>query len=552
MSWLDICPINLYRKMRANMKLFLSIPSAARLHCQTTRTGKYLAVSGLWALSLSTIAFSQGATPAVSCASLAKLSLPNTTISVAEEVQAGSFKPPSADGPGGGGGGRQGATFGKLPAFCRVAGDIHPVADSDIKFEVWMPLEGWNGRFEAVGNGGLAGTLSYPAMGQALADGYATGSTDTGHPPGQDPTWALGHPEKVIDFGYRAVHEMTVKSKATVEAFYGSGPKYSYWNGCSEGGRQGMGEAQRYPADFNGILAGSPVFQFTHGQTRWLWNDMLVYKNPSGHLSPANYQLIHKAVLDQCDAADGVKDGVVNDPQQCHFDPSVLLCKNGETDDCLTAPQIREINAEYADALNPRTHEMLARGHEPGFEIFETRPSAVPDKNTKQSGFYPYFVFENPNWDWTTIDFDKDVATADKKWDAVLSNYDTDLSKFKAAGGKLIQYHGWSDPLPAPMATVDYFEAAQKKVGDTQAFYRLFMVPGMGHCGGGPGTDQFEKMTAITDWVEHGKAPNSILASHLTAGKVDRTRPLCPYPQVAKYTGNGSTDDAANFVCAKP
>ena len=504
-----------------------------------------LLVVGLWSIA-------GMPTWAASCGDLKDMRLENTTITDAEEVVAGAFKPPAAVGPGGGG--RQSAFFEKLPAFCRVAGDIHPVADSDIKFEVWMPLEGWNGRFEAVGNGGLAGTLSYPAMGQALADGYATGSTDTGHPAGQEPTWALGHPEKVIDFGYRAVHEMTVKSKSTVEAFYGSGPKYSYWNGCSEGGRQGMGEAERYPADFNGILAGAPVFDFTHGQSRGVWNEMLILKDPARYLTPANYQLIHKAVIDQCDAADGVKDGVINDPQQCHFDASVLLCKDGSRADCLTASQVTEINSEFTTAVTPGTHELIANGHEPGFEIFQTRPNMTPDKlkESKQGALYRYFVFENPDWDWSTINIDKDLPMADKKWGSVLNNYDPDLSKFKAAGGKLLQYHGWADPQPSPMTTVDYFGAVQKKVGDTQDFYRLFMVPGMGHCMGGPGTDQFEKMAVLTEWVEHGKAPNSIVASHLTDGKVDRTRPLCPYPQAAKYKGTGSSDDAANFVCAKP
>src|SRR5579871_1592039 len=267
---------------------------------------------------------------AASCDSLKSMKLENTTISTAEVVQAGLFKLPAADGPGGGAA-RQTAIFEKMPAFCRVAGDIHPAADSDIKFEVWMPLENWNGRFEAVGNGGLAGSLSYPAMGQALIEGYATASTDTGHGPDPDGNamWAVGHPEKVIDFGYRAVHEMTVKSKAAVNSFYGAAPKYSYWNGCSEGGRQGMGEAERYPADFNGILDGDPVFQFVHGQSRGIWNSMVVYKDPTEYVPPSKYSVVYKAVMDKCDAADGVKDGVINDPLQCRFDPSVLLCKNG-------------------------------------------------------------------------------------------------------------------------------------------------------------------------------------------------------------------------------
>ena len=490
---------------------------------------------------------------AASCDSLKNLKLDGTTIIAAEEVPAGTFKAPTAEGPPATPA-RQAAIFEKMPSFCRVAGEIHPVADSDIKFAVWMPLDKWNGRFEAVGNSGLAGTISYTAMGQALTDGYATGSTDTGHTSEPDPTWALGHPEKVIDFGYRAVHEMTVKSKAAVEAFYGSGPKYSYWNGCSEGGRQGMGEAQKFPADFNGILDGSPVFNFTHGQSRSMYSEQIIYHDPAAYIPPAKYQLIYNKVLEECDAADGVKDGVVN-PQLCHFDPSVLLCKNGDAPDCLNASQVKEMKSEYQGAVNPRTGQSVVPGHALGFEFFETtRPGVTPDKlkDAKMGAFYKYMVFEDPKWDWTTFDFDKDIAYADKKWGYATGNYDPDLRRFKAAGGKLLQYHGWADPMPSPYTTVQYFETVQKTVGDTSSFYRLFMVPGMGHCSNGPGTDQFDKMAALTDWVEHGKAPDSILASHQTDGKVDRTRPLCPYPQVAKYKGTGSTDDAANFVCAKP
>jgi feruloyl esterase len=259
--------------------------------------------------------------------------------------------------------------------------------------------------------------------------------------------------------------------------------------------------------------------------------------------------------MDKCDAADGVKDGVINDPLQCHFDPSVLLCKDGDAPDCLTAGPVRYIKSEYEGSVNPRTHALIVHGHEPGFEFFAGRFNVAPDKlkETKVGGpFFRSFVFENPDWDWTTMDFDKDMAFAEKKLGAIVDNYDPDLSKFKASGGKLLQYHGWADAQPSPMTTVDYFENVQKKVGDTQAFYRLFMIPGMGHCGGGPGTDQFEKMSILTDWVEHGKAPDSIVASHLTDGKVDRTRPLCSYPEVAKYKGTGSTDDAANFSCSKP
>ena len=510
-----------------------------------------LAVVVLWSLS--------GISAwAASCDSLKGLKIENTTITTAEEVPAGAFKSPATGGGGQpGGAARLAAQIAKMPAFCRVAGETHPVPGSDIKFEVWMPLNNWNGRFEAVGNGGLAGTISYQALVPALTDGYATASTDTGHtaPADGSASWALGHPEAVVDFGYRAVHEMTVMSKAVIAAFYGSGPKYSYWNGCSEGGRQGMGEAQKFPTDFNGILAGAPVFHFTHGQSRGVFTQQLIYHDPAAYIPVEKYKLIQQAVLDECDAADGVKDGVINNPLACHFDPAKLLCKNGDAPDCLTASQVKEMKSEYQGAVNPRTGESVVKGHAPGFEFnLVTRPGITPDKlkESSQGAFYKYMVFENPNWDWTTLDFDKDIAFAEKKLGAVVENYDPDLSKFKAAGGKLLQYHGWADGQPSPYVTVDYFEMAQKKVGDTSGFYRLFMIPGMGHCSNGPGTDQFDKMGSIVAWVEQGKAPDQVIASHQTDGKVDRTRPLCPFPQVAKYKGTGSTDEAANFVCAKP
>jgi feruloyl esterase len=509
---------------------------------------------------------------AASCGSLKNLKLEHSIISVAEEVQPGAFHvppvPPELQPPNGNT--RRDAVLAKAPAFCRVAGDIHPAPNSDIKFEVWMPLENWNGRFQMVGNGGFAGNLEYAAMGTALADGYATASTDTGHAevpggPSAPAPWAL-NTEQIIDFGYRAVHETAVKSKVLIGAFYGSRPKYSYWNGCSEGGRQGMGEAERYPTDFNGILAGAPVYNFVPSRSKEYFSARLFASGATAPVPPAKYKLIYDEILAECDAADGVKDGVINDPQQCHFDPAVLLCKSGDAPDCLSGPQVIAMKLEYAGFSNPRTHEMIARGHSPGYEVGMAARAGMPQANRPNNAqpnppqmapvplgtFYRYFVYQDLNWDASTFDYDKDLPYAEKKVGGILDNYDPDLSAFKAAGGKLISYHGWADAQPAPMATVDYFNKVQAAVGDSRDFYRLFMVPGMGHCQGGPGTDQFDKMAAITNWVERGKAPDQILASHQTEGKVDRTRPLCPYPQVAKYSGKGSTDDAVNFVCTKP
>jgi Tannase and feruloyl esterase len=498
--------------------------------------------------------------PAVTCASLASLKLPDTTITSAAEVAPGAFQPegPGAGRAGRGGRGRGGQAYDSLPAFCRVAGIIKPVPDSNIKFEAWMPVTGWNGRFQGVGNSGLAGSLSYGGMASAVAAGYATGSTDTGH---ESPTtstqnaqWAMGHPEQVIDFGYRAVHEMTVKAKAVTAAFYGGAPDYSYWNGCSEGGRQAMGEAQRYPDDYDGIVAGSPVVGFTHTQTRSIQNAQLLAENPSGFIPASKFPMIHDAVLAQCDAADGVKDGIVGYPPACTFDPASLLCTAGDAPTCLTAPQVKQLNALYDGTRNPRTGERISFGSARGVELLAAgrTQDEPPDQPAPPSAFYRYFVFENPNWDWKSFDFDKDVAFADQKLGGIMNNFDPDLSALKAKGGKLIHYHGWADPQPSPENSVEYFEEVQRTVGDTSSFYRLFMIPGMGHCSGGPGTDQFDKMSVIRAWVEDGKAPDLIVAEHRTNGQADRSRPLCPHPQVAKYKGSGSTDDAANFVCGLP
>jgi feruloyl esterase len=419
-----------------------------------------------------------------------------------------------------------------------------------------MPLAGWNQRFQGVGNGGFAGTISYPAMASALADGFATGSTDTGHGPegGMNaPLWALGHPERIVDFGYRSVHEMTLKSKAVTAAYYGSQPRYSYWLGCSEGGRQGMGEAQRYPTDYDGIVAGAPVFGFTRTQTRSLSLQKILRDDPAAFVPGSKLKLLHEAVLAQCDNLDGVRDGVITHPPACKVDFAAIQCKAEDRPDCLTASQVKYIRADYEGSRNARTGERLMWGHSPGSELRANAPETIEVDAIQPSGFWRYFVFDDPKWDGRSFDFDQDVVFADKKVGAAMNNFDPDLRAFRARGGKLIHYHGWSDAQPSPANSVDYFGRVQKAVGgDTSDFYRLFMVPGMGHCGGGPGTDQFDKIGAIRAWVEQKKAPDVILAEHKTGGRTDRSRPLCPHPQIAKYKGSGSTDEAASFSCAAP
>jgi len=477
------------------------------------------------------------------CASLADQKLDQTEITLAQNVPAGpytveGFGPPAKM---------------DLPAFCRVQGHIHPSSDSDILFELWLPVQ-WNGRFEAEGNGGLAGMIVTQAMAGALLAGYATAATDTGHtgnPASGD--WALGHPEKIIDFGYRAIHLMTLRSKALIAAYYGSAARYSYWNGCSEGGGQALSEAQRYPDDYNGIVAGAPANAFVHLQAGGNWISQSIHKDPATFLPPEKLPAITAAVLAQCDLADSVKDGVLEDPRTCKFDPAVLECRGAENASCLTPAQIDGLRRLYQGAKNPRTGEQVfpgyMRGGEAGWSLWITGPGAAP-RDIQQYisvGFFSNFVFDDPHWDWKTFDFDKDVTLADNKVGATINQINPDLSAFKHHGGKLLQYHGWNDPAISPLSSVNYFESVQKKMGSTAGFYRLFMVPGMEHCVGGPGPDQFDKMSPIVDWVENGRAPDSILAS-----RPGRTRPLCPYPNVAKYSGSGSTDNAKNFACANP
>ena len=469
------------------------------------------------------------------CEKLSTLSLPQTTITMAHTVAAGSFK--------------------SLPTFCRVAATLKPSGDSDIKIEIWMPTSGWNAKFIAEGNGGWAGTISYADMGVALERGYAVASTNTGHDGAfDDASFASGHPEKLIDFGYRAVHEMTAKAKAIIAAYYGSAPRHSYWDGCSTGGRQALMEAQRFPADFDGLIAGAPANYMTHLQAHSLWIAQAVHKDETRYIPPAKYSIIHNAVLRECDALDGVKDGVLEDPTLCKFDPKVLECKGADGAGCLTAPQVEAARKIYSPVTNPRTKQQifppLERGSELGWAA-----KAGPQPSSIAVTFWRYVVFKDANWDYQTFDFDSDLALADRSENGNVNAVNPDLKSFFGRGGKLLQYHGWSDPMIAPRNSINYYKSVLEMFGgasEVNESYRLFMVPGMAHCGNGEGPDQFDPITIIEEWVEKGKAPDQIIASRVRDGKTERTRPLCPYPMVATYKGKGSTDDATSFSCSLP
>jgi feruloyl esterase len=465
---------------------------------------------------------------AASCESLASLSLPDTTITSAQVVAANK----------------------DLPPYCRVAATLKPSSDSDIKIEVWMPASGWNGKFEAVGNGGWSGAISTSALASAIQRGFAGASTDTGHE-GTSARFALDHPEKLVDYGYRAVHEMTAKSKAIIAAYYGKGAKLSYWNGCSAGGKQGLKEAQRYPEDFDAIIAGAPANNWTGRAAHALWIAQAMHSNEASYIPPSKYALVHNAVLEACDARDGVKDGILDDPTRCQFDPAVLACKGAESSACLTAPQVEAARRIYSGVANSRTKEQIFPGLEPGSEMGWAVMGGPQAFGIAQEHF-KYVVFKDPSWDYRTLNFDSDIAQAEKIDNGTINALDPNLRPFFAHGGKLLQYHGWNDWQIAPLNSVNYYKTVADTLGGAgkvKDSYRLFMVPGMGHCSGSDGTDHFDMLTAMEQWVENGKAPDQIIASRVKDGAIDRTRPLCPYPQVAVYKGSGSTDEAVNFVC---
>jgi feruloyl esterase len=473
------------------------------------------------------------------------LSLPHGTITLAQAVDAGAFTPPDE--------GNTARAARALPAFCRVAATLKPTNDSDIKIEVWLPLSGWNGKYEAVGNGAFNGSIAYPAMMAALARGYATSSTDTGHT-GNTARFALGHPEKAIDFGWRAVHEMTTASKQIIGAYYDAGPTFSYWNGCSAGGRQAMKEAQRFPADFDGIIAGAPGLDWTGRAAQAVRVAKALEGSDAARLTQTEARLVHGAVLEACDALDGVKDGVIENPIRCRFDPGVLQCKGADHEGCLTPAQVGTVRLIYSAAVNPSTKREIA-GLAPGSELGWTERGWSLSARATGLDQFRFLVFNDASWDLPKFNGDSDVARAEEMDHDTINALDPNVKAFIDRGGKLIQYHGWSDPQISPAASTQYYMRVLETLGgagNVQRSYRLFMAPGMAHCTGGEGPNSFDMLTALEQWVEHSQAPDRIIASHSTDGRVDRTRPLCPYPEVAVHKGTGSTDDAVNFVCRTP
>ena len=498
-------------------------------------------------LALFVASIPASARAASSCENLTTLRLPNAAITLAQSIEAGATVVSGAARE------RDAERPIRAPgSFCRVAATLTPSTDSDIKVELWMPLQNWNQKFQAVGNGAFSGSIAYPAMVNALARGYATASTDTGHV-GNNGRFALGHPEKVVDFGWRAVHEMTVIAKRIVAAFYEAAPRYSYWTGCSAGGRQAMKEAQRFPEDFDGIVAGAPGLDWTGRAVQATRVAKALQGRESARLLEPQRRHLHEAALQACDAADGLKDGLIADPERCTFDPAVVQCKGAETGQCLTPEQVETARGIYSSAVNRKTGRKMA-GLMPGSELGWTDLGWTASARATGLDQFRFIVIGDPNWTVDRLNLDADITKAEDMDGGTIDALDANLKPFFDRGGKLIHYHGWSDPQISPGNSTEYYGKVVKTLSgaNPQASYRLFMAPGMGHCSGGEGPNTFDMLAALERWVEHGQAPDRILASHSTNGVVDRTRPLCPFPQIAVYAGTGSRDDAASFVCRQP
>jgi feruloyl esterase len=439
--------------------------------------------------------------------------------------------------------------------FCRVTGHINPVPGSHIEFEVWMPpAEAWNERYFAVGNPAFEGAIKYQGLTRAIAEGYAASSSDTGHQhPGHE--WAMGHPERLVDWIHRATHESAVVAKRLIEAFYGRPALFSYWNSCHNGGRQGLVAAQRYPTDFDGIVAGNPAYYMTRLQTGSLYLGWVALKDgmrSPGFVPPSKYAVIHRAVLDACDELDGVKDDAIEDPTRCNFDPASIQCAGPDRPSCLTAAQVETVRRLY-DGARFADGTQIYTGFEFGSELFWHYMLTGPEPLDINHGFFQYIAFENPDWDFRTFDVDRDTRDIEKRLGPTINSISTDLTAFRNNGGKLLIYHSWNETwIPPRMITYYYNDIARTMGGmeKTQDFARLFMVPGTGMC---PADNNlFDALTAVRKWREEGIAPGRITATYRDRGQVYKTRPLCPFPQAAIYKGSGDTNDEANFDCGIP
>jgi feruloyl esterase len=539
-------------------------------------------------------------TPAMAtpCTNLQMLQLQHATINSATDNTIGIFVVPGTNPP---------TTITGLPAFCRVIATLTPSSDSAIKIEVWLPANQWNGRFLGTGGGGFQGVITYNSLASGIKAGFASTNSDLGtgvsgcNPlfcgskgnmgnalaaafgdPAAPSTGLFGHPERIKDFGFRAIHLMTVQGKEIAKAFYGQKAQRAYFAGCSTGGQNALMSAQRFPDDYDGILAGAAAFNRTHLHMAGLAAWQNAHASAGRFIQPGQMTLINKAVLKQCVGQDGgaATDQFLTDPRDCRFDPKALLCVGGQLPPaCLTADQVTTMQKYYAGTIDPVNGQVInpggARGSETdniqalGLAFQEQLPEPAFD-GLFYWVFGPSFGYPASATNFANFDFHNDVRKVDDQLAEVLNATSTDLSEFREHGGKLLMYHGWADPLIPPQSSINYFNAlvgnsrggfeqasfggdGNPQLRRTQSYARLFMVPGMYHCSGGPGPNVFDALTPLVSWVETGAAPETIAATKFiddTPPAVQMTRPLCLYPKVAKYSGSGSTSIAANFICA--
>jgi len=546
------------------------------------------------ALSLAFVAIASTPAMATQCTNLQSRSFEHTTITSATDITGGSFTPPGSTAITG------------LPPFCRVTAMLTPTSDSQIQIEVWLPETGWNGRFLGTGGGGFQGDITFSELAQGITAGFASANSDLGtgssgcNPlfcgsdgnkgnvlaidfgdPANPSTGLFGHPERIKDFGYRAIHLMTVRGKEIAHAFYTQPANKSYFAGCSTGGQNALMEAQRFPSDYDGILAGAAAFNRTHLHMAGLASWQNTHASPSRFIQPGQMTLINKAVLAACVGQDGgaTTDQFLTDPRDCHFDPKVLQCTGGNVPPaCLTADQVTTMHNYYAGTIDPVTGQVINPGSERGNETDNIGALGLAfQENLPEPAFDGLFYWvygaafgiSTSPVNFANFDFNHDVDTVDDQLAKVLNADSTDLSEFRENGSKLVMYHGWADPLIPSQSSINYFNALVQNHGafaqaarfdnndpalkDTQKYARLFMVPGMFHCSGGPGPNVFDALTPLVKWVEQGVAPDTITATKFVndtpAQGVAMTRPLCVYPKVAKYNGSGSTNIAANFTC---
>jgi len=513
---------------------------------------------------------------ALTCETLVTLPLQDGLVTSAVSVPGPSFTAPD------------GRTYQKVRPFCRVTATLTPTSDSFINVEVWLPTSGWNERFEGTGNGGYAGNiaLDVPEMVAAVNAGRTVAATDMGTAPStnNDADALVGHPEKWIDFGYRATHLMTVAAKQIITGFYGRGPRYSYFHGCSTGGQQALMEAQRFPDDYDGIIAGAPANNRTHVHTNAVWVYKQFHATPASYFTPDKVDLVTKSVVAACVVKSGglATDNFLTDPRFCDWDPVSIQCPLVDGTNCLTADQVNAARAIYDGPRNPSNGHLIypgsVRGSENAGDLGWNALGSTPEP---QFDSLFKWVF-GPTWLWPTYDFNRDMADVDLLLAPILNAMSPDLSAFKSRGGKLIGYHGWADPIIQPQDTIDYYyrvaatqgKQSAKALAETQTFFRLFMVPGMNHCSSGAGPNAFgnrysahivvpdapvadathDIFLALQRWIEEGVAPQHIIATKYvnddTAEGIQMTRPICALPKVPRYSGAGNTNDAASFICA--